>query len=119
MMSFTNKSKFILIDFNGEYSKKYADEILTKEKKVYILKTKDNSGEKYPISKAEIEKLELLSILLNATEKTQQPFLRRALGSGVFFDAGDEEGKKEITAITEKLEYILQEQGIQNTIFLS
>ncbi len=72
--NFKTKSKFIFIDFNGEYSKEVDDEILSKNKIVYTLKTKDNTGSKYPILKSEIEKLELLSILLDATEKTQQPF---------------------------------------------
>lgn len=81
---FMTKSKFIFIDFNGEYSKLDDDHILTENKMVYNLKTRDGSGSKYPINKTEIEKLELLSILLDATEKTQQPFLHRAMDTDYF-----------------------------------
>ncbi len=46
---FSKKSKFIFIDFNGEYSKDSNDEILTKDKVVYKLKTRGKKGDKYPI----------------------------------------------------------------------
>jgi hypothetical protein len=104
--NFKIKSKFVFIDFNGEYSKDNDDEILTKNKIVYKLRTKDNTGEKYPILKTEIEKLELLSILLDATEKTQQPFLHRAIDRD-WFDADNENYAKEIQNINQKLKDIL------------
>ena len=84
--SFSEKSKFIVIDFNGEYSKNDDDKILTDNKKVYKLNTRSTGGDKYPIDKEEIEKLETLSILLDASEKTQKPFLNRAITSGDWFD---------------------------------
>jgi len=104
--NFKTKSKFIFIDFNGEYSKDSGDGILTKNKVVYRLRTKDSSGGKYPILKAEIEKLELLSILLDATEKTQQPFLHRAIDTD-FFDQNNENHKKETQNIGQKLKDIM------------
>lgn len=104
--SFKSKSKFIFIDFNGEYSKDSDDEILTKNKTVYRLRTKDSKGSKYPILKTEIEKLELLSILLDATEKTQQPFLHRAIDRD-WFDKDNENYGKEIQNINQKLKDIL------------
>lgn len=104
--NFKNKSKFIFIDFNGEYSKSENDGILTKDKIVYKLRTKDNKGTKYPILKTEIEKLELLSILLDATEKTQQPFLHRAIDRD-WFDTNNENYSKEIQSVTQKLKDIL------------
>jgi DNA helicase HerA-like ATPase len=103
--SFKTRSKFIFIDFNGEYSKESNDEILTSNKIVYRLRTKDNTGSKYPILKTEIEKLELLSILLDATEKTQQPFLHRAI-DGDWFDTDNENCTKEIQNIDRKLKDI-------------
>jgi len=105
--NFKTKSKFVFIDFNGEYSKDNDDEILTKNKIVYKLRTKDNTGKKYPILKTEIEKLELLSILLDATEKTQQPFLHRAIDSD-WFDTDNEDYAKEIQSIKQKLKDILE-----------
>lgn len=104
--NFKTKSKFIFIDFNGEYSKDTDDKILTESKKVYRLRTKDNTGDKYPILKTEIEKLELLSILLDATEKTQQPFLHRAIDRD-WFDTDNENHAKEIQNINQKLKDIL------------
>lgn len=104
--NFKSKSKFVFIDFNGEYSKEKDDEILTKEKIVYRLRTKDNKGTKYPMAKTEIEKLELLSILLDATEKTQQPFLHRAVEGG-WFDKDNLNYQKEIESLEKKLKIIL------------
>lgn len=104
--NFKKKSKFIFIDFNGEYSKDSDDEILSGKKIVYRLRTKDSTGDKYPILKTEIEKLELLSILLDATEKTQQPFLHRAIDRD-WFDTDNENHTKEIQSITQKLKDIL------------
>jgi DNA helicase HerA-like ATPase len=104
--NFKKKSKFIFIDFNGEYTKDRDDEILTKSKIVYRLRTIDNKGDKYPILKDEIEKLELLSILLDATEKTQQPFLHRAIDRD-WFDTDNENYFKQIQNINQKLKDIL------------
>ena len=104
-----NKSKFIFIDFNGEYSKTVTegevDGILTNKKKVYRLSTRTKK-DKYPISKSEIEKLELLSILLDATEKTQQPFLHRAIDRD-YFDKDNQSFEKEIASLERKIKAIL------------
>lgn len=108
---FGTKSKFIFIDFNGEYSKTDDDHILTENKTVYNLRTRDGSGSKYPISKTEIEKLELLSILLDATEKTQQPFLHRAIDTD-WFDHDNDEYSKEIWHIKEKIKKVLTKNDL-------
>ncbi len=74
---FKNKSDFIIIDFNGEYT---GEDMITKDKLVYELSTgKSGSKKKYPISKENINKAEVLSVLLEATEKTQKPFLDRVI----------------------------------------
>ena len=104
--NFKTKSKFIFIDFNGEYSKEDDDKILTTDKIVYKLRTRNDTGQKYPILKTEIEKLELLSILLDATEKTQQPFLHRAIDRN-WFDTDNDNYQKEIENINKKLKDIL------------
>lgn len=108
---FMTKSKFIFIDFNGEYSKTGDDHILTSNKTVYNLKTRDGGGDKYPIKKTEIEKLELLSILLDATEKTQQPFLHRALNTS-WYDEDNEENFKEIWSVRDKLKKLLRKNDL-------
>lgn len=76
--SFSKNAKFLLFDFNGEYSGKNT---ITKEKTIFKLSTSvavENTNQ-IPISQSEIAKPELLSILANATEKTQQPFIKRTL----------------------------------------
>lgn len=79
--NFKTKSKFVFIDFGGEYSKK---SVLHQDKKTYVLSTeielKDIKAEnKLPLSENSFIDIELLSILANATEKTQKPFLNRAI----------------------------------------
>lgn len=109
--NFYTKSRFIFIDFNGEYSKEKDDEILTKNKVVYRLRTRDDTGSKYPILKTELEKLELLSILLGATEKTQQPFLHRAIDTD-WFDSDNENYAKEVHSLSQKIRDILSKNNI-------
>lgn len=84
-------TKFVLFDFNGEYVSKSC---ITKDKFIYELSTDDNvssevkSGENETnISKSIVLKeedllnIEIFSILADATEKTQKPFLVRAINS--------------------------------------
>ena len=73
---FKENSRFFFFDFNGEYTK---DTCLTKEKTVYNLSTKNNNTDKISMTFDELMDVETLSILLEATEKTQKPFLKRAL----------------------------------------
>ncbi|MDR2593840.1 MAG: ATP-binding protein [Fibromonadaceae bacterium] len=75
------KSKFIFIDFNSEYS---GEKTLTVNKRVYKLSTNRPLEDHYSYSKVPIAEnsfidIELLTILSNATEKTQKPFLNRAI----------------------------------------
>lgn len=79
---FKQKSKFVIIDFNGEYVGK---DVITTEKDVYELTTAKGSTNRYPITKENIKKVDILSVLLEATEKTQTPFLSRAM-SNSFLD---------------------------------
>ncbi|OOP73147.1 ATP-binding protein [Clostridium beijerinckii] len=72
--NFKKNSKFILIDFNGEYSKS----ITETNKKLYEISTRKEK-DKYPLTKDHLTELEFWSIILEATEKTQQPFLKRAI----------------------------------------
>lgn len=77
-INFEGKSKFIFIDFNGEYSGK---KTLTENKTVYKLSAKDDEGDKIPFKKDYFLDIEMLSILVNATDKTQKPFLNRVIKS--------------------------------------
>lgn len=74
---FNENAKFILFDFNGEYSSK---DVITSSKQVYNLSTLKEEGEnKIPLHKVDLLRPELFSILCSASEKTQQPFIRRTL----------------------------------------
>jgi hypothetical protein len=75
-IAFEENCRVILFDFNGEY---IGGDCLTKHKKVYDLSTRTNGGDKIPLSGVGLLDLEMISILSDATEKTQKPFLRRAL----------------------------------------
>ncbi len=67
---------FILFDFNGEYSK---ENCITRNKKIYNLSTSKDDGHKIPLHTDDLLDIGTLSILVNATEKTQKPFLKRAI----------------------------------------
>lgn len=74
---FKKRSVFAIIDFNGEY---IGEDMITNNKTVYELSTgKDGSKKKYPITRENLNKVEMLSVLLEATEKTQKPFLDRVV----------------------------------------
>lgn len=74
--NFQNKCRFLLFDFNGEYT---SNDCITPDKKVYNLSTQTNNGDKIPIPKEILLEHEMLSILSDATDKTQKPFLKRVL----------------------------------------
>ncbi len=75
--NFNENCKFLLFDFNGEYTK---ESCITPNKTVYNLSTRvDEEENKIPMTIDELLDVETLSILVEATEKTQKPFLKRAL----------------------------------------
>lgn len=74
---FVRNAKFFVIDFNGEYT---GDKVITSRKRVFKLST-SSVGDRYPISNRSIQKLEIISVLLEATEKTQKPFISRSLNN--------------------------------------
>lgn len=73
---FLKNAHFLLFDFNGEYSNATS---ITQQKKVYKLSTAKNDADKIKLAPRDILNPELFFILASATEKTQQPFIRRAL----------------------------------------
>lgn len=74
--AFNQNARFLLFDFNGEYA---SSSSITKLKKVYNLSTQTDKGDKIILSPNDILNPELFFILASATEKTQQPFIRRTL----------------------------------------
>lgn len=75
-INFNGKSKFIVFDFNGEYVN---GSILSADKKCLKLSTRNDSGDKLPLTSKLFWDIETLSILYSATEKTQRPFLKSAV----------------------------------------
>lgn len=77
--NFKTNAKFYLIDFNGEYVKE--NTIIDRDyKNIYKLSTStQEGGDKFPTSASSLNDETFWSIFLEATEKTQHPFLRRAL----------------------------------------
>lgn len=75
--AFRKNSRFLLLDFNGEYAELNC---ITTNKKVYNLSTRtQQGGDRIPLDQNSLLNLEILSTLSDATEKTQKPFLKRTL----------------------------------------
>lgn len=73
------ESRFVVIDFNGEY---VGTKVLSENKRIYKLDTRaqnSDSKNKIPIPADKFWDKEMLSILFGATPQTQQPFLNRLL----------------------------------------
>lgn len=75
--NFRKNARFLLFDFNGEYN---SETSITNHKKVFNLSTRPNEEkDKIPFNEEDLLNIDLFSIMANATEKTQKPFLKRAL----------------------------------------
>lgn len=74
---FKENAKFFFIDFNGEYVNDNV--ILNRQyKNIYSLNTRIEK-DKFPISEDLITDYNFWALVLEATEKTQKPFLKRAI----------------------------------------
>lgn len=87
---FRQRAQFVLIDFNGEYLNRdgmTGDERSTAvvtgdtNKREYALSTRTTAGPKLPLPSSAVSDLAFWTVLLDATEKTQAPFLARVLNS--------------------------------------
>jgi uncharacterized protein len=74
--AFEERTRFLLLDFNGEY---IHEDCITSEKHVYSVSTRKEDGDRIPLDAASLLDIEVLAILTDATERTQKPFLRRTL----------------------------------------
>ncbi|WP_166460335.1 ATP-binding protein [Mycobacterium paragordonae] len=88
--AFRQRARVLVIDFNGEYVNAEGAEaddrcgsIITGSdlKTEYRLSTRNDSGDRLPLRKEALEDPTIWTVLLDATEKTQAPFLIRALRS--------------------------------------
>lgn len=74
LLALKQKSQFVIIDFNGEYTE---NQILpSKDKQITVLDSK-KAKNRFKIEAAHFWDVETLSLLFQATTNTQQPFLRR------------------------------------------
>lgn len=82
------KSKFVILDFNGEYS---GEQLVAGDlKKVYSLTTQNSNGQKFPLHKNEFWNTETLSLLFQATPNTQKPFLVRLVDGRAMYDGNQD-----------------------------
>lgn len=74
---FNKNAKFLLFDFNGEYN---GPNCIISNKKVYNLSTRTRKNkDRLVFNETDLLDKDLFSILANATEKTQKPFISRTL----------------------------------------
>lgn len=80
--SFQKRARFLLIDFNGEYVSD-DDNVIVEKKHKHIVKlsTRSDAGDKLPVPRETIDDAKFWVVFLEATEKTQAPFLTRSVES--------------------------------------
>lgn len=74
--NFKENCNFLLLDFNGEYS---SEKTICENKNIIKLSTHDNNADKIAIEEDYILDESLFSILCDARDKTQKPFISRVL----------------------------------------
>jgi uncharacterized protein len=88
--AFNKRARVLIIDFNGEYvnaegtrAEDRCGSVITRAglKTEYVLSTRTDTGDRLPLPKDALEDPTIWTVLLDATEKTQAPFLARALRS--------------------------------------
>ncbi|MDH4610316.1 ATP-binding protein [Pseudomonas sp. BN102] len=94
-----DKSSFIIVDFNGEYTE---DQILPlSEKRVTILNQK-KPRDKLKLSSSHFWDVETLSLLFQATTNTQQPFIRRVVNGREMFKSSPDSLKNFFLKVFER-----------------
>lgn len=112
---FNGKSKFIIIDFNGEYIK---SGVLRADKQCINLSTRRNDSEKIILKPKAFWDIETLSILYSATEKTQRPFLDRAVQFFLDEETYDISTDRIIEGLGSAFYNVFKENGHKETLFL-
>lgn len=103
--AFSANSRIILFDFNNEY---VGDACLTAHKRVLALTTRNDNGDRIPLGAGGFRDIEVVSILADATEKTQKPFLKRALALQDRVLAGDEPANHTRNILRQQVTQVLQ-----------
>ena len=76
--SIFKKSRFVVIDFNGEYTQDKQFGIENEQKRIFRISTRGET-DKIPITKEYFLDPEFLSLLFSARKATQVPFLKNAI----------------------------------------
>ncbi len=113
---FNENSQFFFLDFNGEYIGK--DTIIEKKyKSIYQLSTRLTDGKnKYPITEKHIEDTTFWSIILDATEKTQRPFISRAISNEFYKKIDTSEGLKGFIIYLIVLVYDKEDKSLMKSV---
>lgn len=101
--NFKNKSKFFIIDFNGEYIEPNVFLNNNSKKCLNLCSSDNNPNNKLPLSFKTFLNIETLWILYSVSEKTQRPFLLNSLKK--FIDEDKTTSNVDITL--EKIKYNL------------
>lgn len=82
-VSFKKNSKFVIVDFNGEYDTVFsnADKYVLSTRYLPLFDVDPITGElyRYPVSRNDMLNPDFWAIILEATDKTQKPFINRSL----------------------------------------
>lgn len=111
---FSKNCKILIFDFNNEY---ISERCITPSKKVYNLNTSD-SGDKIPLGKDSLLDMEILSILANATEKTQKPFFKRVLMLVNRINKAKDKKNYCVSNIKSKIEHVLSMEDKKQAFLL-
>ena len=85
-MSFIlKKSKFFVIDFNGEYSAENMFGVDEENRKIFDINTRTGMDKKFPVTKEYLFDPDVLALLLDARPATQVPFLRTAINTCLLY----------------------------------
>ena len=93
--SIKEKSKFFVIDFNGEYCKDNIFGLDVEDRLILDINTR-NPGDKLQIKADYLFDADILSILFDARPATQVPFLKNAVKKYLQINNGDDYSKMEI-----------------------
>lgn len=104
-IGFENNCRVVVFDFNNEFTR---DNCLTQHKQVIALSTRNDTGDKIPLGLGGFSDIEIVSILSDATEKTQKPFLKRALALQAKVAASDDPNDYARKIIRDQVTRILQ-----------
>lgn len=84
------KSKFFVIDFNGEYTQEKQFGVKNhQDKKVFNIDTRSGKSDRLPVTKDYLFNPDILAILFDARPATQIPFLRSAMREFKKIDSAD------------------------------